>query len=563
MRSKFLALSWEYLSYKRKIIFVGIICILFLIIIVSSIFRYTQSQISPREYIEIKEDIHLEAILLPVYFVELVILSFIMLDIEIKNEIKSHFHFRHRHLTLPVSTKYLVAILMILEMIIVFILFLVLNVIFLYTSGIRIPLLGYALLTATWMAILQGAFWCSPSGLVNTLMIFLGGALLYFFYVYRNGVREVFENRDFWRNLSSWQLAFMGFCIFCSYILSYIGIKRTRRGDLSLPRYLEKRIEEHLFNESERRETFSSPVKAQIWMETRRQKHVLSFIILGWFSLLCISTASGIINFDTIKLAVLGILLLFFGICIIMGAIKSFRRINFNDKNLGLEGFRAAKPISSRDLSLAMLVSGLLEILFTFFLLGTCCLSAFFVLLKLKQWNTVRNLLIEFLNADIFHLRITGYRFAFFLGYGILLLAWISFGCALSFSVKAKKSKLHHVLFIGIGLVSLLVLIFWFHFPRSFVSGIIRKYMWKCFGVLCLGGTSIAYYYSLNFGHLRSKDIGKAILFWAVLLIVTFCIIHNSVYDSLDMMLFAMGISALAILPFALAPMALYRNRHR
>lgn len=230
--------------------------------------------------------------------------------------------------------------------------------------------------------------------------------------------------------------------------------------------------------------------------------------------------------------------------------------------SLELDQFQAVLPMSSSDLAYAILKTGGLNVLYSGFALLLSVALTFLCLVLLGNNSVISKIGRAFFQMDIFGIRIQGYRFLLCLLSASALISWICMGLGATLALTGER----RVVTIGFCLFTIL---FVFSIPFLIMgnSYFPEMVMMEIFSSLLGSGsflvTVFVFYCAMKRRHLKKKDLFVNFIVWLALFIFYGSIFYKTNVRMYDYLFLVAGITALAFLPLAAAPLALEWNRHR
>lgn len=480
-------------------------------------------------------------------FYLIISLGSIMLGDTKKNKIR----LPERLFTLPITTNSLVARIFLYEMIFITILSFVLTVYFGFSSGKTVSVFGISLFTTTAIITFQSFLWLAISAPLPgiPLLLVMSFGLFMWFAIQHQFL--IFSGMDIiWEQLEPDQAIFMFFCIILSYILAVKAVSLDRiKENLSI-----SELNEHLDHKIRsfflfRRGKFKSPSNAHFWFVWQRHGFLMPFIIfffmIEFIILFSVSTAPSASLSDIFNIYFFVILIL---LSLFWGSLIAKTKTSMTDFDLGT--FEATRPLSSRDISYAILKNGLVDIFLCGFVLIFSILLGMALNYFLGNGALISDLGRQTIEINLLNLKIQGIKGLVFILSGALLVSWILMG--ISSVLTLTGSRFIYSMF---WMISFLILFIFYH--------IINEIFFPFLGSVLTLEIAFLFIMAKRRNLIEKKDILTNLTLWAIGSVILILVCYTDEIGRLDLAIFASGIMALALAPFALAPMALHGNRHR
>ncbi|WP_425617909.1 hypothetical protein NA78x_001599 [Anatilimnocola sp. NA78] len=415
------------------------------------------------------------------------------------------------------------------------------------------PLFGPALFLSATLACALATVWSCEGSVVAQLTGCVATCLpltLWFTRCY--GGKWMGDYRHMWYSPTALEVLTLGGITAAAYVVAILGVNRVRRGDMlqfaALHAWWEK-----FRATSYTAQSFSSPLRAQIWFESRRSFSILPPCLVALFLLYMlilraggwIETAKMLEVMYILPLTVLtGVLPLVFGI--VLGNC-SHGKI-WSTMNHGI----ATRPVTDRLLATAMLGNAALTLLQTWgvWLLGLTA-SAGWAYAVSSRDDLVRTFFPA--TRDLSHWLVPVV--------GLPLISWTITGLMMSLTATGRQWLWSLALFSGFSLLIAFVLVKDYVSPelfRDLVSG-----WFLLSGLLALVGTAWAYIAALRKGLVATNTTIAAVAVWFVLSLLLVSLDRPRDISHIPWLVQCWGLVTLSMLPFAALPLAVRWNRHR
>ena len=409
--------------------------------------------------------------------------------------------------------------------------------------GLHLPLWGPALFSAAALVAIQATLWLTEkSAWLLFAMTLVGGGLGLWL---KSRFGPMFSQPTrLWLEVTPSEVAFLLVVVALSYWVAIIGVARNRCGEplgsIGVVAWLERVFDLEFDAEL----SFSTPAQAQFWFEWRKK---------GWAmpgtTVFCMTLGLGVwLIFirnpeDLVKGFVVGGGLLS-AIGMIGGMI--FGNTGPTDQNFEMGHFLGTRPMSTVDMSRTILKAAALSVLIAWAIWGAAFLSLFAILFAT---NALPQPLLP-----------SGVQWWYFPA--TLLGCWtvLALGTSGGLMGSLKWSGQFYS-----GLIVLIISLFLFSkFTLSHAAQLQLFY-----GVMAVGGIAFvlgtvwAYAKALRRSLIGGSVVCAAISVWIALSAVVMLEWVRHPIEQFPVYLFAIGLMAAAVAPFATAPLALTWNRNR
>jgi hypothetical protein len=341
-------------------------------------------------------------------------------------------------------------------------------------------------------------------------------------------------------------IIFLIVVIAAAYPVAVIGVANDRRGDVPASRWPFSITFKSLGNPPR---PFASPAAAQLWMEWRERGIFIPSAVAAFALMLFLFRIFGVMNshdlFESIAYGLpLGIMYLVFLVGMIGGAFNPLRNY------MGIDSFRAVRPLSDTQLAGVVLKNGTVSLLAAYAVYLLAVLVVIVHLYVTGQMRAVEEVVYLMAGKPIvirtfnFIMIVVGWPF----------LSWCLLGLGISVGLTGRFWMSATILigslltFFGLLIISLFID---YPFGTAFFYG--------------LGATGAGAAVCFYVASLRKRLIRPWIPALALTGGIVFGIIYYKSVTFTPWMDFAatMGLAALLLSPPAAAPLALYWNRHR
>jgi len=466
-----------------------------------------------------------------------------------------------RLFTLPLSTQSIVFRIYLVDVIFLMIFSCVFTGFFIYFSEKTVSIFGISLFTTTTIITIRSFLWLTISAPILGIPLLLVMSLsLFLWFASQHGSIFFSDMNMIWEDLEPRQALFMFSCLILSYIVAVkaVALKRVKE-NLSISEInelLDHKIRS-VFIVS--RGKFKSSIKAQFWFEWQRNGFLMPFIILLFvvefvilFSIEKIPPASIFDIFNFYFFIILIFLSLFWGMLI--------AKTNHARNNFRLWSFEATRPLSSRDLSYAILKNGAVNMLLTGVILIFGVIFAVALNYFLGNASFIKSIGNETLQLNPLNIEIKGIRVLIFAFSCSMIISWILVG--LSSIITLLGWKPFWVLFWIISCS--LAFIFYYRIAIPwYVFNLLWEILFPVLGKVLILEIAFSFIIAFRRDLIQKKDILTNLALWVLGSIILVLICYSYQPPNLDLVIFVSGIIALSLAPFALAPLALHWNRHR
>jgi len=443
------------------------------------------------------------------------------------------------------------------------------SLLYLYIAGLAYavlgavwPLLGPTMFLGGFLVTMQAINWAMVSyKLLRVLVCMLIGGLCWLWLYCRYGLLKEFPDGavSMWSGPTLGEFILMLTWTVSAYGLAVAGIASDRRGDsvgLEKLGYWFGKMEESMPG---RMKSFRTEKSAQLWFLWRKTGWILPTLTGICIIMIITANIAGASADQIINLLFCFGLLSLFSLFFI-GMVCA----NCNKKG-ALSPSLAALPVSDKKLTLTIFQSALLSIALSLIIVA----AGIIILTMLPDGREI----IGKFNKTIVEVqgKVNGR-----LGLAVIIFAafqWALLGLGASMSLYRRKWLT--ITFISgcycLPLLSFLIIKYKL-LPPGFRAVLFDGLPWLI-GLLCLGGAALGYRSAISKSIFSKRIIWPALSGWLGLCAITACIAWdpaglpgNFIADlgnRPDLLILAIGLLALPITPFALAPLALWYNRHR
>jgi len=459
--------------------------------------------------------------------------------------------------TRPISTAYMVALRMILDVATSIGIYLGLSLLVWATSGVTLPLvipILFLVVIAAWM---EAIFWSMGGSALLLAVIGLGIEYTLFFWLYIGPlVADPGTPIDLtWRVLSTIPLTAL------AYAVAVVGVRFDRRGDrISLARLAEW-IGDRIYTMRRTDQGFRSAQAAQFWLEWHRKGQLLPIL-----NLLAVAVYAGVALLSKQVTLVDGLTFLWgLGfVNLIFYPVLVAILINTKEPGASQDLFWATRPLSDNTLLLVRLRVANASLLASWgvWLAGAIVVSGLL-------WATGQSQgLIDEVKTPIATDRS---------GAGLLLvpvyIAWVALYTWTTSGIVGSLHMTGRKTMAALWIAPLLVPTVWAIVVRQGLispdtAGLIKAVMPWAVGILCLAGTLLAYRAALLNGRITRRVAWIALGAYSTLSLLVLLLPTGpaivSTEQELGRVVYALGLfAALPLVPLALGPLAIAWNRHR
>ena len=469
----------------------------------------------------------------------------------------------HRLFTLPISTRSLVTRIFINEIASIMILSLVYTGFFVFLTGKTVSIFGISLFTTTSIITIQSFLWLTISSpIIGIPLLLVMSFSLFLWFAAQHGSVFFSGINSTWKNLEPDQGIFMFSCVILSYIVAMKAVALERvKENLSISdisELLDYKIRSFFII---RKGKFKSPTKAQFWFEWQRQGFLMPFIILLFMVEFVILFSAGIAPPDSI---VDIFNFPFFIILIFLSQIWGMliAKTNPAKKNFSLWSFEATRPLSCREISYAILKNGAVNILLTGLILIFGVIFAVALNYFLGNASFIKNIGNETLQLYPLNLEIKGIRVLIFIFSCFLIISWILMGISSAITLMGKRTFI--VLFWTISCTVLCIFYFFILIGTPWWGVfLLGEIFFPVLGRGLILEIAFIFFITRRRNLIEREDVLNNFKLWAIGTVILILLFFTKNIQHIDIVIFLSGIIALALSPFALAPLALHWNRHR